>query len=110
MMSTNILATSGETFAYLHSISFIYLFIYTTLGFSEMNNAESIIRVWGCDVKAAYYTAQSLPAAVESRQEKIYFPEVPRIDNVLSARLYEMKREKQLQWVGREIAHPVKQA
>lgn len=60
-------------------------------------------------MKAAY-TTQPLPAAVESAQENIYFLEVQQIDNVLSARLYEMEREKQQQWVGREIAQPVKKA
>lgn len=60
-------------------------------------------------MKAAY-TIQPPSAAVELTQENIYFPEVPRIDNVLSARLYEMEREKQRRWVGREIAQPVKKA
>lgn len=46
----------------------------------------------GCEVKAAS-SIQPLPAAVELTQENIYFPELLRIDNLLSVRLYEMERE-----------------
>lgn len=76
---------------------------------SKLNKRKSTIREWGCEVKAAY-TTQPLSAALESAQENIYFLEVQRIDNVLSAHLYEMEREKQQQWAGRAIAQKVKKA
>lgn len=87
----------------------MYLFIYVTLGFPKLNKTESTMRDRGCEVKAAS-SIQPQPAAVELTQENIYFPELLRIDNLLSARLYEMERERQRRWVAREMAQPVRKA
>lgn len=80
---------------------------YKAVGFPELSATKITIREWGNEVKAAY-TTWLLPAALGSAQETIYFLEVSGINNVLSVGLYEMERETQWQWVGREIAHSVK--
>lgn len=79
------------------------------VGFPELSATKITIREWGHEVKAAH-TTWLLPAAVESAQENIYFLEVSGINNVLSVGLYEMDRETQQRWVGREIVHSVKKA
>lgn len=79
------------------------------VGFPELTATELTIREWGHEVKAAY-TTWLLPAAVGSAQENIYFLEVSGINKVLSVGLYEMERETQRRWVGREIVHSVKKA
>lgn len=83
--------------------------IYKAVGFPELCVTEMTIREWGHEVKAAY-TTWLLPAAVGSAQENIYFLEVSGINNVLSVGLYEMERETQRRWVGREIVYSVEKA
>lgn len=76
------------------------------LGFPELTATEL---TWGMRWKL-HTPLGFCSAAVGSAQENIYFPEVSRINNVLSVGLYEMERETQRRWVGGEIAHSVKKA
>lgn len=73
--------------------------ISNAVGFPELNGTEITIREWGVWGESDIHHSAS---AVELAQQKIYFPYVSQIHNVLSVCLYEMETQRSSPWTGKE--------